>query len=243
MYVLVSTFEKMTMLMLNLSHDFHSAPFVHFICQLLLVDKIISVAFFILKRVFIKLSSDGLSTYVGSDSRFVVDKSFNNWNDVGVLCTNIDHQTTLQGEKICWENGGFVHEETIELIRLIEELNELLSVLFTAQRWLNIKERVFWGIYEHFFTQCKSIQCLESFPIFNKTVLEYCLWISVFLGKGRVEIHFSLFRSISICLHIWRYNSVGSLFTSESHFSVEGSNFHNQGNSILMIKTWRDIHY
>lgn len=79
------------MLMFNLSHNFQSSPFVHFICESVLIKKVITIPFLILKGVFKKLSSDSLSTNVGSNCRFIIDESFYNWNYVGILCANIHH--------------------------------------------------------------------------------------------------------------------------------------------------------
>lgn len=87
--------------MLDFSHDLHFPPFIHFWCQLILIVEIVSVGAFLLQRVLVKFSSDCLSTNVRSDCSFVVDKTLNDWNYVGKLCANIDHQTTFQGEKIC----------------------------------------------------------------------------------------------------------------------------------------------
>lgn len=89
MNVFVSALKEMAMLMFNLSHNFQSSPFVHFICESVLIGKVITVSFLILKGVFKKLSSDGLSTNVGSDCRFIIDESFYHWNDVSILCANI----------------------------------------------------------------------------------------------------------------------------------------------------------
>lgn len=89
MNVFISALKEMAMLMFNLSHNFQSSPFVHFICESVLIGKVITVSFLILKGVFKKLSSDSLSTNVGSDCRFIIDESFYNWNDVSILCSNI----------------------------------------------------------------------------------------------------------------------------------------------------------
>jgi hypothetical protein len=143
MRIFITAFQQMTMLMLYLPHDFHSSPFIHFGCQLVLVDEVVSVHAFLLKRVFVKLSSDCLTANVGPDRSFVVDETFNHWNNVGKLCANIDNQATFEGEKVSRENCRFVHEEAIKFVGFVEKLNKLLPVLFATERRLDIKERVF----------------------------------------------------------------------------------------------------
>lgn len=101
MCILVPTLKQMAVLMLNLSHDFHSSPLVHFVRQSVLVGEIVPIPFFLLERIFVKFSGNCLATNVGSDCAFVVNKALNNWNHMGKLCANIHNQTTLQSKKIC----------------------------------------------------------------------------------------------------------------------------------------------
>jgi len=91
MSILIFTLQQMTMMMLNFSHNLHFAPLIHFVTKFILIDKIISVAFLVLKRMFIKFSCNGLSSNIGSDCSFVVDKTFNNWNYVSVLSANVNN--------------------------------------------------------------------------------------------------------------------------------------------------------
>ena len=135
-----------------------------------------------------------------------------------------------------------MHKQTVEFICLVKEFDQLLSVLFSAERRFDIKKRVFRWIDKHFLSECKTGKGLESFPVFNEAVFEYGLWVAILFGEGGVEIDLSFFRGGGIGLNKRRYDSVRSLFASESHFGVEGSDFHNQWNSILMIKTLGDIH-
>jgi hypothetical protein len=243
MRVFVTTFQQMTVLVLDFSHDFHSSPFVHFGGQLVLVDEVVSVGSFLLEGVLVKFSSDGLSTDVGPDGALVVDEAFDDRDDMSELCANIDNQTAFEGEEVSGEDGGFVHEESVEFVGFVEEFDEFLTVLFAAEGRFDVKERVFRWIDEHFFTKRKTSKGLESFPVFDETVIEDGFGVSILLGKGGVEIKFVFFGGCGIGLNIGGDDSIGSFLAGESHFGVEGSDFHNEGNSILMIKTWRDIHY
>lgn len=98
MRIFIPTFKQMTVLMFDLSHDFHSSPFIHFGGQLVLVDEVISVWTFLLDGVLVKFSSDGLATDVGPDGSLVMDEAFDDWDDVGELCANIDNQTAFEGK-------------------------------------------------------------------------------------------------------------------------------------------------
>ena len=139
MRILISAFQQVAMLMLNLSHDFHSTPLIHLICQPVLIGEVVSIALLLLKRIFVEFTRDCLPTNIGSDGALIVDEAFDDWNDVGKLCTNINHQTTFKGEKICREYCWFVHEKPIELICLIKQFDKLLPVLFTAKGWLDVE--------------------------------------------------------------------------------------------------------
>jgi hypothetical protein len=101
MRILISAFQQMTMLVLDLSHNLHSSPFIHLVGQFVLIKKVVSIRVLLLKGVLVKFTGNSLPTNVGSDRAFIVDEAFDNWNYVGILCANIDNQTTLQGEKIC----------------------------------------------------------------------------------------------------------------------------------------------
>lgn len=179
MGILISTFQQMAVLMLDFSHDFHSSPFIHFISQFFVIGKVVFISFLVLQRVLIKLTSNGLAADVCSDGRLVVDKTLNYWNNVRKLCANIDNQTTLQCKKICWKHSGLVHEQSIELIRLVEKLNQLLPVLFAAQWRLDIEKGVLWRIDKHFFSEGKTCESLEAFPIFDEAVFEngFRVWV------------------------------------------------------------------
>ena len=137
--------------MFDLSHDLHSSPFIHFICQSVLIWRVVTISFCILKRIFEELSCYCLSSNIGSYCCFIVNESLNDRNNVSILCANIYNQTTLQGEKISWKDRWFVHKKSIKLIGFVKKLNKFLPILFAAQWWFNIKERVFWWIDKHFF--------------------------------------------------------------------------------------------
>jgi hypothetical protein len=233
----------MAVLVLDFSHDFHSSPFIHFGSQLVLVNEIVSVGAFLLDGVLVKLSSDGLSTDVCPDGALVVNEAFNDRDDVGKLCANIDNQTAFKCKEISGENGGFVHKDSVEFVGFVEEFDEFLSVLFAAKGRFDVEKRVFGWIDEHFFAKCESGKGLESFPVFDETVIEDGFRVAILFCQRGVEIEFVFFGGYGIGLNVGRDDGIRSLLAGKSHFGVEGSDFHNQGNSILMIKTWRDIHY
>ena len=83
------------MLMLNFSHDLHFPPFIHFIGESVLVDKIVAVPLFILKRMFVQVTSNSLSTNIGPNGAFIVNESFNNGNYMSVLCPDINYETAF----------------------------------------------------------------------------------------------------------------------------------------------------
>lgn len=91
MDILISALKKVTVLVFYLSHNFHSTPFIHFISQLILITEVVSVTFLVLKGIFVKLTSDCLTTYIRSNCCFVINKSLHNWNNMGKLCANIDY--------------------------------------------------------------------------------------------------------------------------------------------------------
>jgi hypothetical protein len=133
----------MAVLVFDFSHDFHPSPFIHFGSQLVLVDKIVSVGTFLLDGVFVKLSSDSLSTDVCPDGALVVNEAFDDRDNVGKLCSNIDNQTAFKCKEISGEDGGFVHKDSVEFVGFVEKFDEFLSVLFAAKGRFDVKERVF----------------------------------------------------------------------------------------------------
>lgn len=78
------------MLMLHLPHYLECSPLVHAVSKTILVAICIAV-FAMSKRVLVEFSCDGLSSHAGSNDALIVDESFNNWDNVGVLCSDIDY--------------------------------------------------------------------------------------------------------------------------------------------------------
>lgn len=136
-----------------------------------------------------------------------------------------------------------MHKQTIELVGFVKEFDKFLSVLFAAEGRLDIKERVLRRVDKHFFSEREAGQSLEAIPVFDEAVFEYGFGVGVFFGEGGVEIDFSFFVGGGILLDKGGHDDIWSFLAGKSHFRVERSHFHNQGNSILMIKTLGDIHY
>jgi len=86
----MTTFEQVAVLMLYLSHYFHISPFVHFRSKSIRVMIIIAV-FLSIKRGFVQLSRDSLTSNTGSNNSLGMNKAFNNRNDVSILRANINH--------------------------------------------------------------------------------------------------------------------------------------------------------
>ena len=67
------------------------SPGVHLLGEETLVQKtILKVA--LGERVFQQFPGDGLPAYVGPDDAFAVDEALDDWDDVGVLCSDVDDE-------------------------------------------------------------------------------------------------------------------------------------------------------
>jgi hypothetical protein len=96
------------------------SPFVHLVGEHLTVRKVVPDGP-LLKLgldLFVKLSGNALTTHIGANYPFWVDETLDNWDDMSVLSSNIDHEGAFQTEEIGRKNGRLVHEKTIELVLL-----------------------------------------------------------------------------------------------------------------------------
>jgi hypothetical protein len=143
-----------------------------------------------------------------------------------------------------------MHEQSIKTVLLKEEFDQLLPILFAAERWFNVKYGAHRRCQLQFFAEVEVSQCLKAFPILNETVFEDALWIATLLCEGLVKIQLRLFPCLLVQLHILSYerryrrcDDVGAVLPCEANSGVERTNFHDERDTVEMVKPFWNVHY
>jgi hypothetical protein len=76
-----------------------------------------------------------------------------------------------------------MHEQSIKTVLFKEQFDQLLPILFAAERRFNVKNGAHRRCQLQFFAEVEVSQCLKAFPILNEAVFEDALWIAAFLCK------------------------------------------------------------
>lgn len=72
---------------------------------------------------FQQFARNTLSSDIGSNDTFTMDKSFHHRDNMSKFSTNIYHQWTLQTKQVSWQDWRLMHKQSIELILLEKSLN------------------------------------------------------------------------------------------------------------------------
>jgi hypothetical protein len=95
-----------------------------------------------------------------------------------------------------------MHEQSIELVLLKEELDQFLTVLLAAQWRFDIEQRMFRGIHQKLLGQRGASESLEALPIIDEAILQYALGITIFSREGVVEVELDLFPGGLVDLYV-----------------------------------------